>query len=142
MQNNQSIFNRFANGAAHLAGQPVIFIAALLLVLVWAGSGPMFRFSDTWQLVINTSTTINTFLMVFLIQNTQNRDTVAIQLKLDELILSVKAARNEMLDVENLDEKEIAKRLAEMVKYADAARKNNGATEDREDAAMDTKENT
>jgi len=96
-----------ASAAAHYAGHPAAFVTALLVVLVWALSGPLFDYSDTWQLVINTSTTIVTFLMVFLIQNTQNRDTLAIQLKLAELILAVKGAENRLATAEDLSEEEL-----------------------------------
>ena len=87
-----SVFSKFASGIAHLSGKPIAFFAAFAIIVVWAVTGPLFAFSDTWQLVVNTGTTIITFLMVFLIQNTQNRDTLALQLKLDELILATKAA--------------------------------------------------
>jgi low affinity Fe/Cu permease len=103
------LFSDMACGAAHYAGQPIAFLTALLLVTAWAVSGPLFGFSDTWQLVINTSTTIVTFLMVFLIQHTQNRDTLAVQLKLAELIISMKGAENRLATVEDLSEKELEK---------------------------------
>ena len=92
-QHHGEWFSRFAHEAARLAGKPVTFIAAVVAVLIWAATGPLFGYSDTWQLVINTSTTIITFLMVFLIQNTQNRDQLALQVKLSELIIAVKGAR-------------------------------------------------
>lgn len=111
---NQSFFTRFSKGTASAAGKPVTFMLAVTTILVWAVLGPVFGFSDTWQLVINTGTTIITFLMVFLIQNTQNRDSIAVQLKLDELIYALKAADNRFLNVEELDEKELEARRAKM----------------------------
>jgi low affinity Fe/Cu permease len=99
-----SWFGKLATKTAHVTGKPVTFLIAAAIVIVWAVSGPIFGYSDTWQLVINTGTTIVTFLMVFLIQATQNRDTLALQLKLDELIVATKAAHNEMAGIEDEDE--------------------------------------
>jgi low affinity Fe/Cu permease len=100
-------FSRFAKWTARIAGHPLTFGLAALTILAWMTTGPIFHFSDTWQLVINTGTTIVTFLMVFLIQNSQNRDTIAIHLKLDELLRAVKGAHNELVDIEDLSEKEL-----------------------------------
>jgi low affinity Fe/Cu permease len=100
-----SWFAKLATKTAHLTGKPVTFLIAATIVIIWAVSGPIFGYSDTWQLVINTGTTIVTFLMVFLIQATQNRDTLALQLKLDELIVATQAAHNEMAGIEEADEK-------------------------------------
>lgn len=103
-----SRFRSIANAISQWAGSATVFVGAIIVVLVWASTGPIFDFSDTWQLVINTGTTIVTFLMVFLIQNTQNRDTKAIQLKLDELIHSTKNARDAFVGLEGLTDEELA----------------------------------
>ena len=100
-------FTRMAKWTAHATGRPVTFILACATIVVWVVTGPIFQFSDTWQLVINTGTTIVTFLMVFLIQNTQNRDSEAVHLKLDELIRAVDAAENSLLDLEELDQEDL-----------------------------------
>ena len=105
--NGPGFFTRFANSVALWMGKPAIFSLALLIVIIWAATGPMFSYSDTWQLVINTGTTIITFLMVFLIQRTQNHDSTATQLKLDELIRAVKGARNQLVDLEALSDEEL-----------------------------------
>jgi low affinity Fe/Cu permease len=113
-------FTRFAKYIAHLSGRPAAFLAAAIVIVVWLISGPLFGFSDTWQLVINTGTTIITFLMVFLIQATQNRDSEATQIKLDELIRAVGHAKNELLDLEELEEEELE---ALRITYLDMASK-------------------
>jgi low affinity Fe/Cu permease len=125
MSSNRSIswFTRFAKWTAHMSGRPVTFALAFLIIIVWAVTGPIFGFSDTWQLVINTGTTIVTFLMVFLIQNTQNRDTEALQIKLDELIRATSGAKNLLLNLEELDEKALEEIRADYLKMADEARK-------------------
>ena len=108
-------FARFATAASDLLGHAYVFIIALLLVVLWAVSGPFFGFSDTWQLVINTATTITTGLMVFIIQNTQNRDARAIHIKLDELLRAVQGARGELADVEDRSEAELKDLKVEMM---------------------------
>ena len=114
-------FTKFARWAATIAGRPATFVIAVVIILFWAASGPAFGFSDTWQLVINTGTTIITFLMVFLIQNTQNRDTEALQIKLDEIIRANKQARNELLDLEELDDKALKDIHQEYLRLAEHA---------------------
>jgi low affinity Fe/Cu permease len=116
-------FGIFARWLATQVGRPSAFAVAALLVIVWAVTGPLFGFSDTWQLVINTSTTIVTFLMVFVIQNTQNRDTAAIQIKLDELIRATQGAHNAILDLEKLDEAELTAYLKQYEALAAQARR-------------------
>lgn len=115
-------FSRFAHETARLAGKPTAFIAAVVVVVVWAATGPLFDYSDTWQLVINTSTTIITFLMVFVIQHTQNRDTMALQVKLSELIIAVQGAKNRLATAEDLSEEELERLHDEYCAKADAAR--------------------
>ena len=119
---NSSWFGQFSKATARLTGRPVSFLGAFLLVLVWMATGPLFRFSDTWQLVINTGTTIVTFLMVFLIQATQNRDTEALQVKLDELLRVTRGAHTALLDLEELEEKELQRIRASYIKLAREAR--------------------
>ena len=117
----QTAFRRFAEATAHYAGKPAAFLLAVLLIAGWAVTGPIFHFNDTWQLVINTGTTIITFLMVFLIQSTQNRDTAALHIKLDELICSSKA-HNALLGLENLDDQAIKRIREHYARLAEAAR--------------------
>jgi low affinity Fe/Cu permease len=100
-------FSNLARQASYVLGTSTAFVAACALVLVWAATGPLFAFSDTWQLVINTGTTVVTFLMVFLVQNTQNRDARALHLKLDELVRSISTARNQLIDLENCTDEEL-----------------------------------
>ena len=117
-----SLFNRMAKWAARFTGRPLCFGIAIAIVVAWALSGPLFKFGNTWQLVINTGTTIVTFLMVFLIQNSQNRDTEAIQLKLDELIRATRGAHNALLDLEELEEEELDGFRQKYIELAKAAR--------------------
>ncbi|MCW0234405.1 MAG: low affinity iron permease family protein [Ferrovibrio sp.] len=121
-------FTRFAGRAAHIAGTPWIFALAVGCILVWAAFGPLLGFSEVWQLTVNTGTTIVTFLMVFLIQNTQNRDSAAMQIKLDELIRATKGAENAMLDLEELTEEELEQFRATYEKLAREARRPKGRT--------------
>ncbi|HWL15138.1 MAG TPA: low affinity iron permease family protein [Opitutus sp.] len=132
-------FTCFAKAIAQATGRPITFALAAGTILVWAASGPAFHFSDTWQLVINTGTTIVTFLMVFLIQNTQNRDSQAIHVKLDELIRAMKGAKNTLLDLDNLTDEQLEQLHANYVKLAEQAktklerddgRKRNGSRSD------------
>ena len=119
----ERVFTHFANAVSRTAGRPIAFVMCCAAIVLWASSGPLFGFSDTWQLVVNTSTTIVTFLMVFLIQNTQNRDGAAIQAKLDELLRAVSDARNDFIGIEHLTEKELTEILEEVEKeaYGEAA---------------------
>ena len=118
----QGQFAVFAKRIARWSGQPLTFTIAIVVVLVWAVTGPIFDYSDTWQLVINTGTTIVTFLMVFLIQNTQNRDSEAMQMKLDELIRSIHGAHNALVNLEELEESELDRIRANYTKIAERAR--------------------
>ncbi len=119
---NRTWYSRFAKHASRFCGKPRVFALAVAIIIVWAISGPIFGFSDTWQLVINTSTTIVTFLMVFLIQNTQNRDTEAIQVKLDELIRATNGAHNALLDLEEIEDDALDEFRAKYQALAKAAR--------------------
>jgi low affinity Fe/Cu permease len=118
-----SWFTRFAKSTSRAAGNPATFCVAVAIILLWAFTGPLFGFSDTWQLIINTGTTIVTFLMVFLIQNTQNRDSEAIQVKLDELIRSIEGAHLALLDLEELDAKDLDRICHDYRELAKQARK-------------------
>jgi len=117
-------YSRFANGVSRLSGRPAVFVLAVVVVAVWATTGPVFDYSNTWQLVINTGTTIVTFLMVFVIQNTQMRDTEAIQVKLDELIRATEGAHTALLDLEELEEHELEAYKKKYVALAQQARAN------------------
>jgi low affinity Fe/Cu permease len=119
---SRASFTRFAKWTARMTGRPAAFVIAVAVVLAWAITGPLFGFSDTWQLVINTGTTIITFLMVFLIQNTQNRDSEAMQVKLDELIRVVEGAHNALLDLEELEDTELERIRSKYAKLAERAR--------------------
>ncbi len=119
---SRSVFTRMTKRTARATGHPAAFLVALGTIIVWAVTGPLFGFSDTWQLVINTSTTIVTFLMVFLIQSSQNRDTEAVQIKLDELIRAMNGAHNALLDLEELEDKELESIRTDYVAIARRAR--------------------
>ncbi|HET7471221.1 MAG TPA: low affinity iron permease family protein [Gemmatimonadales bacterium] len=122
MTSRRSHFTRFAKATSRLVGRPLAFALALLIVVTWLLTGPLFRYSDTWQLVINTGTTIVTFLMVFLIQNTQNRDADAVQVKLDELLRATAGAHNALLDLEELEERELDRVRDSYARLAEQAR--------------------
>lgn len=122
-RSNLNWFERFARKASILAGKPAAFFGAVGIVLVWLATGPVFGFSDTWQLVINTGTTVITFLMVFLIQHSQNRDTMALQIKLADLIIAVKGAKNELATAEDLSDRELSELHASYARKAEEALK-------------------
>jgi low affinity Fe/Cu permease len=126
-----SPFTHFTRWSSRAAGTPFAFVSAVAIVIVWGVTGPLFGFSDTWQLVINTGTTIVTFLMVFAIQASQNRDSEAIQVKLDELIRSIEGAQNSLLDLEELEEDEIERLRKKYRGLATDARENPGPETDR-----------
>jgi low affinity Fe/Cu permease len=127
-----SWFEHFARLACVLAGKPGAFFAAVAVVLVWLATGPLFGFSDTWQLVINTSTTIVTFLMVFVLQHSQNRDTMALQIKLADLIIAVKGAKNELATAEDLSDEELSELHQDYARKAEEALKVLQAKRERE----------
>lgn len=118
------LFTKIASRAAHIMGQPAAFVVAALFIIVWAATGPMLQYSDTWQLIVNTATTVMTFLAVFLIQNSQNRDGAAMQAKLDEILRVLEKARNEFVGIEHLTDAEIEK-IREALE-ADVTGKDNG----------------
>jgi len=120
--NNKNLFERFSNWATAFTGSSYAFIGAVVIVILWAVTGPVFKYSETWQLVINTGTTIITFLMVFLIQKAQNKDGKAIQLKLNELIAASRQASNRMVDIEDLTEKELDQLHDYFVKIAELSK--------------------
>jgi low affinity Fe/Cu permease len=119
----RSPFSRFSHTVAGVAGKPLTFATAVVLILAWAVTGPLFGFSETWQLVVNTATTIITFLMVFVLQNTQNRDGEAVQAKLDELIYAIKGADNKFVAAEKLSDKDLHALRTKLQQQADAATK-------------------
>jgi low affinity Fe/Cu permease len=127
------IFHKFARTAATVTGSAWAFIGAVIVIVIWLISGPVFKFSDTWQLFINTGTTILTFLMVFLIQNTQNRDAFAMHLKLDELILAVEKARNNLVDLEDLSDAELANLQKEFARLSKAETDTVNALEEKKE---------
>ena len=122
----RSWFTRLTKGTARATGHPMAFTVAMLVIVVWAVTGPLFAYSDTWQLAINTGTTIVTFLMVFLIQATQNRDAEATQIKLDEIIRAIGHARNELLDIEELEEADLNQMRKDYEALAKKARASRG----------------
>ena len=130
--NLMQLFGRFAQRTSRIAGSPHAFLVAVLIIVVWLITGPLFHFSDTWQLIINTGTTIVTFLMVFLIQHTQNRDSTAMHLKLDELIRAVNGAHNTLLSLEELTQDDLDKMRAAYLKIATSAQ------EELRQGALDT----
>jgi len=130
---SRSKFTRFTKWTAHTTGRPVTFLLACVVIAVWGVTGPLFGFSDTWQLVINTGTTIITFLMVFLIQSTQNRDSEAMQVKLDEIIRAIGEGRNELLDLEELEEEELEAIKQTYLEMARNARDEQRARRSRDD---------
>jgi low affinity Fe/Cu permease len=129
-----SWFTRFTKSTAHFTGQPITFVLAAVVIVAWAVTGPIFRFSDTWQLVVNTGTTIITFLMVFLIQSTQNRDTEAVHIKLDELLRVTPGAHNVLMDLEELEEKDLDRLREVYVRLAEKARR--GVEQGRSDEGV------
>ena len=132
----RKFFNWFATKTSSAAGQPLTFVIAVAVILVWGVTGPMFHYSDTWQLIINTGTTIVTFLMVFLIQNSQNRDGAAMQAKLDELLRAVDKAREQFIGIEHLTDHQIELVRAALERYAKEQRGKQKTTEDTVDRLL------
>lgn len=136
----QDLFFRLARGAANLVAHPLAFVTACLSIILWAAAGPAFHYGAEWQLVINTGTTILTFLMIFLLQNMQNRDSRALHIKLDELLRAVKGARTELVDLENVTEKELAQYCEEFktlhLRYAEVLSKRGGKIEAKAESAV------
>ncbi len=128
-------FGQMAQRTSHFAGHPVAFLLAVASLVIWGITGPLYHFSDTWQLVANTATSLITFLMVFIIQNSQNRDTKAIHLKLDELIRAVKAAHNEMIDIEKLSGQELEKLASRYERIRGEAQQPDSHSEQQDEAA-------
>jgi len=126
----KNLFRKFAQAASQAVGSSWAFILAVLIILVWGATGPMFHYSDTWQLVINTGTTIITFLMVFLIQNTQNRDAKAIHLKLDELIRAVEGARTHLVELEELSDEELERLQKQFTRLRNSEPKDRRVTDE------------
>ncbi len=131
------LFNWFAAKTSRAAGQPLTFVTAVLVIVIWAVTGPIFKFSDTWQLIINTGTTIITFLMVFLIQNSQNRDGAAMQAKLDELLRAVDKAREKFIGIEHLTDQQIELVRTALERYAEDAKGKDETAQDTVDRLLD-----
>ena len=133
----RKFFNWFATKTSTAAGQPFTFVTAVLVILIWAITGPIFHFSDTWQLIINTGTTIVTFLMVFLIQNSQNRDGAAMQAKLDELLRAVDKAREKFIGIEHLTDQQIELVRSALERYAKDANSKDRTAQDTVDRLLE-----
>jgi low affinity Fe/Cu permease len=133
----RQLFNRIATWIATASGQPLTFIAAVAIIIIWAVTGPLFKFSDTWQLVVNTGTTIITFLMVFLIQNSQNRDGAAMQAKLDELLRAVEKAREKFIGIEHLTDQQIELIRAALERTSKNAKGKQGTADDTVDRLLE-----
>ncbi len=139
VKKSDRLFDKVANAVTSAAGSPITSVSAFLIIIIWAISGPFFHFSDTWQLVINTSTTIITFLMVFVIQQSQNKDTIAIQMKLNELIAANNSASNQLIDIEDMTENELKVLKKFYVKLSERADKEDDITKSHSLAEADRK---